>query len=176
MADLKNLNAHLAEKVVSRFYNASTHRLIKRRTTAGLCWDIYEFLKALENQAASSETSSRLSLADQADQSMLEDGYTERLEVAEVSLRKVMVLLEELVKESVTQKAENKRLQNEIDGLKHRQLLIDDVVKQTEDDESSDMDTGLTVEDGTKTGKRESSESACTETSATVRATESVLL
>jgi hypothetical protein len=149
LADLKVLNAHLGEKVVSRFYNANTHRLIKRRT--GLCWDIYEFLKALENQAASSETASRLSLinnSQSADQTMVEDGYTERLEVAEVSLRKVMVLVVELVKEAATQKAENMKLRNEVDELKRRQLVIDDVVKKTEDDVSSVMDTDLTIEDG----------------------------
>ena len=149
LADLKVLNAHLGEKVVSRFYNANTHRLIKRRT--GLCWDIYEFLKALENQAASSETASRLSLinnSQSADQTMGEVGYTERLEVAEVSLRKVMVLVVELVKEAATQKAENMKLRNEVDELKRRQLVVDDVVKKTEDDVSSVMDTDLTIEDG----------------------------
>ena len=46
------------------------------------------------------------------------------------------------------------KLRNEVDELKGRQLVIDDVVKKTEDDVSSVMDTDLTIEDGVTHSKR----------------------
>lgn len=136
LTKLKHIASQLGSSVVSKYYtnedSVQTHRLVTRKKPSLICWDIYEFMRALSNGKSDNDTTARLVSQPMEASQAAPSEVEERIEVAEMSLRNLLDIVSKLNRDKAEDKREIAILRERVAKLEQRQCIIDSAVNDAE--------------------------------------------
>jgi len=125
MEMLKKFAKFLGERVLRLYYSGGQYGLVSRRSKDLLCWDIYEFLLALENRKVSDNTTKRLKAQSTKVAEQDVDQLVERLELSDLNFKKLWDVVSTLVMCRTNDLKLVRKLKDDLESLKQNQPILD---------------------------------------------------